>query len=77
MREPGIGRAGACPSANAGSPEPLRESAHRVLIKTHIAEGNASEAIRQYRLYRAMLHDTLGVEPSPAMESLVEGLTIR
>jgi DNA-binding SARP family transcriptional activator len=57
--------------------EPLRESAHRVLIKTHIAEGNASEAIRQYQLYRRLLHDALGAEPSPAMESLVEGLTIR
>lgn len=56
--------------------EPLRESAHRVLIRTHIAEGNASEAIRQYRFYRQLLRDNLGLEPSPAMESLVEGLTI-
>ena len=57
--------------------EPLRESAHRVLIKTHIAEGNASEAIRQYRFYRRLLRDNLGLDPSPAIESLVEGLTIR
>ena len=57
--------------------EPLRESAHRVLIKTHIAEGNTSEAIRQYRFYRTLLHDRLGLDPSPALEALVEGLTIR
>ena len=53
------------------------ESAHRVLIKTYIAEGNASDAIRQYRFYRRLLRDNLGLDPSPAMESLVEGLTIR
>jgi DNA-binding SARP family transcriptional activator len=57
--------------------EPLRESAHRALIKAHIAEGNAWEAIRQYRFYRGLLHDQLGLDPSPAMEALVEGLTIR
>jgi DNA-binding SARP family transcriptional activator len=57
--------------------EPLRESAHRVLIKAHIAEGNAWEAIRQYRFYRRLLRDQLGLDPSPAMEALVEGLTIR
>lgn len=57
--------------------EPLRESAHRVLIRTHIAEGNTSEAIRQYRFYSRLLRDNLGLDPSPAMDSLVEGLTIR
>jgi DNA-binding SARP family transcriptional activator len=57
--------------------EPLRESAHRVLIRTHMAEGNISEAIRQYRFFRRLLHDKLALEPSPAMEALVEGLTIR
>lgn len=57
--------------------EPLRESAHRVLIKAHLAEGNVSEAIRQYRFYQRLLRDQLSLDPSPAMESLVEGLTIR
>jgi DNA-binding SARP family transcriptional activator len=54
--------------------EPLRESAHRVLIKAHVAEGNRGEAARQYRLFRQLLHDELGVEPSDAMEDLVRGL---
>jgi DNA-binding SARP family transcriptional activator len=57
--------------------EPLRESAHRVLIKTHLAEGNASEAIRQYRFYKTLIRDQLGLDPSPAIEALVEGLMIR
>ena len=57
--------------------EPLRESAHRVLIKAHLAEGNVSEAIRQYRVYRELLRDQLSLDPSPAMEALVGGLTIR
>ena len=57
--------------------EPLRESAHRALIKAHLAEGNVSEAIRQYRVYRELLRDQLSLDPSPAMEALVGGLTIR
>jgi DNA-binding SARP family transcriptional activator len=56
--------------------EPFRESAHRVLIKAHLAEGNASEAIRQYHFYRKLLNDHLGLDPSPAMAALLEGLTI-
>lgn len=56
--------------------EPLRESAHRALIKAHIAEGNPVEAARQYRYFRQLLHDELGVEPSGAMEDLVRGLRL-
>ena len=56
--------------------EPLRESAHRALIKAHIAEGNPGEAARQYRFFRQLLHDELGVEPSGAMEDLVRGLRL-
>jgi DNA-binding SARP family transcriptional activator len=57
--------------------EPLRESAQRVLIKTYLAEGNAGEAIRQYRRYRQLLHDGLALEPSPLMNELVAGLPAR
>ena len=28
--------------------DPFRESAHRALIRTHLREGNRSEALRQY-----------------------------
>jgi DNA-binding SARP family transcriptional activator len=51
--------------------EPLRESAHRVLIKAHLAEGNQGEADRQYQLCRHLLRDELGVEPSNALCTLL------
>ena len=37
--------------------DPLRESAHRCLIRAHLAEGNVSEARRQVRKYEALLAD--------------------
>lgn len=51
--------------------EPLRESAHRTLITVHLAEGNSSEAIRQYESYRAIMRDELGLDPSPQMRDLL------
>ena len=54
--------------------EPLRESAHRAVIAVHLAEGNHSEALRQYRWYERLLHDELGIEPSPQIAGLVGGL---
>jgi DNA-binding SARP family transcriptional activator len=52
--------------------EPLRESSHRALIEAHLAEGNHSEAIRQYRSYAALLQNSLGVAPSARLIDLVE-----
>ena len=57
--------------------EPLRESAHRALVAFHLAEGNAAEALRQFRLCRRLLLEQLGVEPSPLMLELVAGLDRR
>jgi DNA-binding SARP family transcriptional activator len=51
--------------------EPLRESAHRALVKVHLAEGNHAEAVRQYRLYRRLLQEQLGLTPSDQMIELV------
>ena len=51
--------------------EPLRESAHRLAITAHLAQGNVSEAIRQYRSYRALLRRHIGMDPSREMEALV------
>jgi DNA-binding SARP family transcriptional activator len=51
--------------------EPLRESAHRTLIKTYLAEGNHGEANRQYQRCRRLLADELGVQPSTALRELV------
>jgi DNA-binding SARP family transcriptional activator len=56
-------------SAIAG--EPLRESAHRVLIAAYLAEGNVGEAVRHYRLFARLLHRQLQLRPSPQMNELM------
>ena len=55
--------------------EPLRESAQRLVIRVHLAEGNQSEALTQYERFRALLRDELRLEPSPRMTELVAHLT--
>ena len=55
--------------------EPLRESAHRALMKAHLAEGNAAEAIRRYQQYKAIAARDLGVGPSAMMRSLLNKIT--
>jgi DNA-binding SARP family transcriptional activator len=51
--------------------EPLRESAHRALIRAHLAEGNRAEALRQFALYRRLMREDLGLDPSPEIAALV------
>jgi DNA-binding SARP family transcriptional activator len=51
--------------------EPLRESAHRVLIAVHLAEGNRGEALRQYRVCCRLLDRDLKIGPSPALQALI------
>lgn len=65
----GQGRYGLAAEAGfaAIADEPLRESAHRALIRLHLSEGNRTEAVRQYRLYRRFLACEVGVEPSRDM----------
>jgi len=72
----GSGRYGAAVLAGlaAVGMEPMRESAHRALIRVHLAEGNAGEAIRRYRLYEGIAARDLGVGPSPMMRSLLRGI---
>jgi DNA-binding SARP family transcriptional activator len=52
--------------------EPLRESARRLLMRVQIAQGNAAEAIHSYRVYQSLLHDELGLKPSPLMDQLIQ-----
>ena len=54
--------------------DPLRESAHRCLIRVHLAEGNDAEAIRCYRLFRKLLLEKLSLEPSGRMDALMGGV---
>ena len=53
--------------------EPLRESAQRVLIAAHLAEGNRFEAIRQFHSYESVLMDDLGVRPSDDFARMIYG----
>ncbi len=55
--------------------EPLRESAHRVVVRVHLAEGNVAEAVRAYEGFRAMLLDELGVAPTQEMTGLIRGIS--
>ena len=54
--------------------EPLRESAHRMVIRVHLLEGNIAEASRQYRAFARLLSDALGARPSPSMDVLFHGI---
>jgi DNA-binding SARP family transcriptional activator len=56
---------------SAVSADPLRESANRVLIEAHLAEGNLIEARRTYERYRDSVRRELGVEPGEQLASLV------
>lgn len=51
--------------------EPLRESARAALIRVHIAEGNPTEALREFDRYSALLDAELGVEPTDRLRDLV------
>jgi DNA-binding SARP family transcriptional activator len=51
--------------------EPLRESAHFVLIEAHLAEGNTAEAVRQYVRFCHLVRDALGVNPSARLNALL------
>lgn len=54
--------------------EPLRETPHAALIRVHLAEGNQSEAVREFERYRMLLRTELGLEPTPRLRRLVQGL---
>lgn len=49
----------------------LRESAHRTLIRIHLAEGNFNEAHRAYTACEQLLSQELGIAPTTAMTSLL------
>jgi DNA-binding SARP family transcriptional activator len=55
----------------AVSADPMRESANRVLIEAHLAEGNVIEARRIYRRYCDAIRREFGVDPSDQLVSLM------
>ena len=56
--------------------EPLRESPRAALIRVHVAEGNPSEALREFARYAELLMLELGVEPTERLRELVVGLGV-
>ncbi|PRY50148.1 DNA-binding SARP family transcriptional activator [Geodermatophilus tzadiensis] len=61
----------------AARDEPLRESAHRTIVRVHLAEGNPTEAVRAYESFREVLAQELGVPPSRQMQDLVSRWQVR
>jgi SARP family transcriptional regulator, regulator of embCAB operon len=61
----------ACAAVRA---DPLRESARATLIQVHLAEGNQSEAVREFARYQALLQVDLGLEPTLRLRHLIDGL---
>jgi DNA-binding SARP family transcriptional activator len=56
----------------AMSAEPLRETPHRLVVRIHLAEGNAFEAVHAFYVYRELLLRELRLEPSAAMTALLQ-----
>ncbi|MGW4562325.1 AfsR/SARP family transcriptional regulator [Streptomyces sp. NPDC004561] len=53
----------------------LRESSQSCLIRAHLAEGNPSEAMRDFERYARRLRAELGLYPTMQLRSLVPGLS--
>lgn len=51
--------------------EPLHETAHRLVIRIHLGQGNVAEAVHQYRRHQRSLARDIGATPSSAMCDLI------
>jgi DNA-binding SARP family transcriptional activator len=54
--------------------DPLRESAHRRVMRAHLAEGNPAEALRQFDMVRRLLREELGLAPCEETRAVVAHL---
>jgi DNA-binding SARP family transcriptional activator len=54
--------------------EPLREDAHRLLMRIYVASGNRGKAIEQYRICQGELSTELNVEPTRETQALYASL---
>lgn len=54
--------------------QPLRESAHRALLRAHVLRGNRLEAVGLYRELASMLRRELDVAPAPETTALMAGM---
>jgi DNA-binding SARP family transcriptional activator len=58
----------------AARSELFRESAHRVIIRVYLAEGNWGAAMQHYQGYQRVLRRELNLAPTPAMDELIRPL---
>ena len=58
----------------AARSELFRESAHRVIIRVCLAEGNWGAAMQHYQDYRQKLRRELNIVPTTAMDELMHPL---
>jgi DNA-binding SARP family transcriptional activator len=54
--------------------DPVRESAHRIVVAIHIAEGNPACAVKHFQRYRGLVQRELGVSPSVQMTRMIHQL---
>lgn len=54
--------------------DPLRESSCATLIRAHLAEGNAAQALREFDRYVRRLRAEMGLEPPPRLCRLIAGV---
>jgi DNA-binding SARP family transcriptional activator len=47
-----------------------------VVIEAHLAQGNAADALRQFRLFEDLLARDLGLRPTPLMDELMRSVTM-
>lgn len=52
--------------------DPIRETAQRILVEIHLAEGNRACAVKRYQEYRRLLLQEWEVEPSRLLTRLVQ-----
>jgi TolB-like protein len=50
--------------------DPLREAAHRILMRAYVAQGRQASALKQFETCRDILRRELGVEPEPETVAL-------
>lgn len=51
--------------------EPLRETATACLMAVYVAEGNMSDALREYQAFRWLLRQELGIAPTERLASVL------
>jgi DNA-binding SARP family transcriptional activator len=54
--------------------EPLRERAHRTIIRVHLETGNHAEAIHTYTTFCDRLSTEMHIPPSPKMTSIINSI---